>query len=165
MNTVHERTLGPTSKQVVFFAREKYSKELVDEMLPLWKEHYDEIALYKDIPLSPDLKVYGAAEFADILRIFTARQEGKLIGYEVFLVHNHPHYSTCRSANQDILFLSKDLRRGFMGYRFIKWADEMLKEDGVQVVFQHVKVSHDFSPLLKRLGYVEHDILYSKRLS
>lgn len=163
MNATLEHTPKHTTK-IIDFAQENLSLKLVDEMVPLWIEHYEEIALYKDLKLSPLMSVYENAQSQKLLRIYTARHDGELVGYQVLFVHPHPHYSEILSANQDILFLAASMRRGLIGYRFIKWCDEQLKHDGVGLVFQHVKTTHNFGPLLQRMGYVEHDIIFSRRL-
>lgn len=145
------------------FALERYCQALIDEMTPLWKKHYDEIALYKDIPLAPNLTMYARAAEMGYLTIFTARQADKLVGYEVLFVSPHPHYQSAIMATQDILFLDKSMRGGLNGYKFIKWCDIQLRAMGVHLVMQHVKKNHDFSPLLMRMGYIEHDKIYSRR--
>lgn len=157
--------MTPLSNVIIDFAREKYSDALIDEMLPLWKDHYDEIAMYTDFPLSPNLVMYKQSDDAGFLRIFTARHEGKLVGYQVFFIHNHPHYSSMRQAVQDNLFLLDKMRIGMTGYRFLKWADERLAEDGVDIIFQNVRKTAHFGRMLERLGYAEHDILYSRRVT
>jgi hypothetical protein len=151
--------------KTINFRQEPFNKTLIEEMLPLWRDHYEELALYKDFPLSPTLYVYENASMRSILRIYTAREEDRLVGYQVFFVHAHPHFSGAMEAIQDLLFLSQDMRKGFTGYRFLKWCDEQLTSDGVNLIFQHVNKDHDYGPLLRRLGYVAHDILYSKRVS
>lgn len=146
------------------FQREAYSAALVEEMLPLFEAHWQEIAHYKDIPLEPDLAVYEASDRAGILRVFTARKEGTLHGYIVFFVRSNPHYKSSIQASQDILFLSQPMRQGLTGYRFIQWCDDQLAIDGVQAVYHHVKGARDFGPVLERMGYEAVDIIYARRL-
>lgn len=155
----------PFVNRTIDFAREVYSDSLIEEMLPLWRAHYEEIALYKDIALSPLFAVYLHAEKTGALRIFTARSEGRLVGYEVFFIHLHPHYSSALEAVQDILFLSNEMRHGWIGYRFIRWCDDQLDQTGAKVVFRCVSNMHDYAPLLERAGYRQHDVLYSRRVS
>jgi hypothetical protein len=138
---------------------------LVERMRPLWEDHYEEIARFKDIPLNPDLSVYARADAGGTLRIFTCTLGDELCGYQVFFVAPNPHYKESLQAVQDILFLDATVRQGLTGYKFIKWCDEQLKADGIQIVFQHVKLSNDFSPILKRLGYEEHEKVLSRRLN
>lgn len=162
---VMEKPLANMRTMPIDFARENHSRELRMEMFPLWKEHYKEIALYKDIPLSPSFAVYDNAEKNGMLRIFTARNEGKLVGYEVFFIHPHPHYSLAIEAVQDILFLSHDMRRGSIGYRFLKWCDQQLESSKAQVIFRCISNMNDYSVLLERMGYRQHDVVFSRRIS
>lgn len=147
------------------FAREKYSDELVDEMWPLWKKHYDEVAAFKDILLDPDLKLYEGCAERNSLRIFTARNEDQLMGYQVFLVLQNSHYKSMTQAVQDILYIDPSMRKGMTGYRFIKWCDTQLASEEVQFVFQHVKAAHDFTGILERLGYKLHEKIMARRLN
>ena len=146
------------------FAREISGAGLHQELIPLLQEHYDEIAQFKDIPLKPDFLRYDAIEKAGALRVYTARDDGRLVGYAIFIVGPHLHYKTSLQAVQDVLFLTEKLRRGLSGLKFIKWCDKMLASDGVQVVCQHVKKARDFGKVLLRLGYRHADTLYVRRL-
>lgn len=151
------------------FSLEPYSDALIEEMLPLWQAHYDEVAHFKDIPLDPNLAVYAGIAANGNLRIFTARQWSEsginLVGYQVFFLNANPHYKTSFQAVQDILFLDESVRKGMTGYRFIKWCDAQLKAGGVQVAIQHVKAKHDFGRILERLGYGLQDLIYTRRLA
>ena len=144
------------------FSLEQISESLLGEFMPLLSEHYLEIAHYKDIPLDPDWDRYRAIAAAGALRIFTARDSGKLIVYSIFFVQRNPHYKTSLSAINDIIFIAKE-RRGF-GRRFIAWCDEQLREIGVQVVVHHIKAAHDWSPMLERMGYDFQDKIMTRRL-
>lgn len=143
--------------------RESFA-DFIDEALPLLQAHYEEVAKYKDIPLSVDVEMYLKLEEVGTLRIFTAREEGGLIGYAVYFVRYNPHYSTSLQAVQDVLFLAKGERRGLAGYKLIKYADERLAEEGVEVVYHHVKLRQDFGPLLERLGYEPIETIWGRRL-
>ena len=145
------------------YAQESYDA-VIEEIMPLIEEHYLEIAKYKDIPLEPDWPTYKAMDKLGILRIFTCRDEetNKLLGYGIYLVKSHLHYSSCLVGQQDILFITKE-KRG-MGFKFILWCDKQLEYQGVKMVIQHVKASHNFGPMLEKLGYELMDLIYTKRL-
>lgn len=135
---------------------------MAEEALPLLDLHYKEIAHYLDIPLKPNFEGYFNAEDSGALRVFTARKEGKLIGYAIFFLKHNLHYSSSLQAAQDILFLHPG-HRG-TGGRFIKWCDTQLQAEGVQAVYHHVKAAHNFGPLLERMGYSLVDHIYARRL-
>lgn len=141
------------------FARESIS-DVWTEVQALLNEHWREIAHYQDIPLQPDEQLYLTSP---ALRCFTAREDS-LVGYACFIVCPNKHYMGSLQAMQDVLFISPSHRKGLTGYRFIRWCDEQLKAEGVQVVYHHTKAAHDFGALLKRQGYEEVDRIYAKRL-
>lgn len=134
---------------------------VLGEIQPLLERHWREIAYFQDIPLEPDYGGYERAEAANRLRIFTARRDGALVGYAIFFLGNL-HYKSARIATQDILFLVPECR-GFPGYRLIRFSDQQLKAEGVEVTYHHVKVAHDFGPLLVHMGYQAVDTIYARR--
>ena len=135
--------------------------QVLDEIKPLLMKHWEEIAHFKAVPLDPDYDAYLRAEAQGKLRVFTARKDGTLVGYSVFFMGNL-HYRSARIATQDILFLLPECR-GFTGYRLIRFSDSELKAEGVEVTYHHVKVAHDFGPLLAHMGYAPVDIIYARR--
>ena len=151
------------------YARERLTPGLLHEALPLLRAHKDEIAHYQDIPLDVAEEKYLAMDLAGTLRVFTARVDdatasldNKLVGYAVFFVAPNLHYRGSLQASQDILYMDP-AHRG-RGLVFINWCDEQLRQEGVQAVYQHLKVEHDFGRALERLGYVFVDKIYARRL-
>jgi|6_EtaG_2_1085325.scaffolds.fasta_scaffold02539_2 hypothetical protein len=145
----------------LIYQLEKFG-DVIDEALPLVIKHYNEIAHYKDIPLDPDTDMYVKMEKLGILKVFTARKSGELVGYAVFIVKPNPHYKTSVQAIQDVIYIDPACR-GF-GHKFIIWIDLQLKDMGVKVAYQHVKVAYNFGPMLERIGYKLIDYVYGKRL-
>lgn len=148
------------------FDREAMTHALYEEMTPLLMKHYEEVAHFKDIPLDPDIDFYVKLEEGGYLRTYVARDEedGKIIGYSVFILRRNPHYKGSLQASQDVIFIDPK-RRGF-GKEFILWCDDQLKKEGADVSYHHVKVKPelDFSPLLRKLGYQYIDAIYGRRL-
>jgi len=145
-----------------------YQAELVsdlwEEATPLLEAHWREVAHYQDIALKPDVETYAKLQAAGQLRCYTARDCGRLIGYVVFFVRPNPHYATSIQAHQDVLFVALDYRKGMVGVRLIKFAEQRLRAEGVQVIYHHAKRTNKVGELLKRLGYELVDEIYAKRL-
>jgi len=136
-----------------------------EDARPLLEKHWEEIALNKDtIKLNPDWDAYAELEDAGVLKIFTARLDGQLIGYFVVFVKEHLHYKDHLFAYNDILFLTKEYRKGFTGAKLMKFAEKCLKEDGVSVVIVNTKRHKPFDVLLNWLGYKHIENIYSKVL-
>lgn len=133
------------------------------EIYPIFEKHWEEIAHHKDIPLDPNIEIYHKLDDSGAIRVYTAREDGELVGYCVFFIHPNLHYKNSLHANQDVLYIKKE-KRGRFGMKFISWCDEQLRKEGVQVISQHVKKAHDFGPLLKRLDYELVDLIYARRL-
>jgi GNAT superfamily N-acetyltransferase len=138
-------------------------EDVLEEIRPLLATHWEEIAHYRDLPLDPDWDKYRATEERGALRIFTARIEGRMVGYLIYIVTPGLHYRSTLQATQDIYFVVPE-HRGGLGRRLLRFADACLKEEGVQVIYQHVKAAHNFGPMLERQGYVLIDLIYGKRL-
>ena len=148
--------------RVMKFQREK-AQDVFKEMIPLLEKHWEEIAHYKDIPLDPDFNIYFNMEDLDMLRVFTARDdENTLIGYAVFFIKANAHYRSSLQALQDVLFIKPDCRG--TGLKFIVWCDNQLQKEKIQVVYHHVKQSHNFGSALERIGYKLVDLIYARRL-
>lgn len=151
------------ARRGTYFQEERVSA-LWDESMPLLERHFDEIAHYKDIALAPDQVTYEEMERAGVLRCYTARHNGELVGYAVFFVRPGMHYRHSLQAIQDVLFVVPERRVGTTGIRLIRFAEARLKALGVQVVYHHAKLTNRVGELLVKLGYELVDQLYAKRL-
>lgn len=139
--------------------------QVVDEIKPLLEKHWKEVANYRDdIKLEPDWQRYEALENNGALLILTARRDDVLVGYSVFIISNHLHYTSCKVGANDILFLLPEERKGRVGMKLIMESEKVLKQVGVNRVIWHVKKEPDFSPLLKHLGYEHEEIVMGKLL-
>jgi len=146
------------------FALENLAK-VRREIEPLLEEHWKEIALNKEIiKLNPDWRAYGELDKINALRIYTARKEGKLMGYFVILVSRSLHYKDHLFANNDIVFLRKSARRGLTGLKLVKFAVESLQAEGVTKLHVNTKTHQPFDPIMERLGFEEIETVFSKVL-
>ena len=148
----------------IVYASEDLS-EFVDELQHILNEHYDELCVTKDFPLLPDYEAYGRLTVNNMLRCITCRAEGNLIGYVMFIVQPHLHYMTCKTAFEDLYFVKKEFRRGRIGIKLFQYAEDVLRQEGVNRIIMHTKIHLDNSRLFEYLGYKHTDKLYTKILS
>lgn len=137
----------------------------IEELRLLLPEHYEELCVTKDFPLLPDYEAYGRLVVADMLRCITCRNDGKLIGYAIFIVQPHLHYKSCKTAFEDLYFVKKEFRQGRIGIRLFQYAEDVLKKAGVHRIIMHTKIHLDNSRLFEYLGYKHTDKLFTKILS
>lgn len=147
---------------VVTFSVESFSAA-ADSMRHLFAQHWQEIANYKDeIPLDIDYEQYRTLEDRGALFFLAARKANELIGYSIFFLARHPHYKSTLMAMNDVIYITPSERKGRTGIRLIKESELRLKRLGVQKISWHLKPSHDFSAILKRMGYMHEEIMLGK---
>ena len=145
------------------FAEEPFTADFVDEVSSLTIRHWVEVGRM-DVKFQPDWHLYTSGSDLGFLKLFTARRDGVLKGYAVFVLRNHPHYSGTTIACQDVLYLDKAERKGMAGARFIKFCEQQLSTMDVAIVQQSTTVNHDFGSVLERLGYTPTSIIYERRI-
>jgi hypothetical protein len=148
----------------VTYAHEPFSS-FVEELQALLPEHYEELCVVKEYPLDPDWVTYARLEQAGILPCVTARVDGKLVGYVIYMTQPHLHYRACMTAFEDIYFLKKEYRLGRTGIRLFQYAEKVLKQLGVNRVVMGTKVHSDKSRLFEYLGYKMTDKVFTKLLN
>ena len=146
------------------YAREDFYvvKQEADE---LFYKHWEEIALNKDkIKLNPDWSFYETVYNSGNLGVYTVRKDAKLVGYFFVVASSHPHYKDHIFANNDIVYIDPDYRKGLVGFKLIKFVEEDLKKMGVSVLTVSTTVHKPFDAVLERLGFENTERLYSKYL-
>lgn len=152
------------NKRGLTFQRER-AVDLWEEAMPLFEKHYKEICHYKDLKLNPDVENYNALEEAGAIRCYTARMNGDLIGYCVWFLKYNPHYRDSLQALQDVLFLLPEYRGTRAGLKLIRYCEDRLREENVQVIYHHIKINTPHTiDLFRKLGYEEIDVIMGKRL-
>jgi len=145
----------------------KYALECLpsikQDILPLIEEHWELVALNKGaIKLNPDWKQYAALDASGILKIFTARDNGVLVGYFILVVNNSLHYKDHIFAVCDIIFVTPEARKGATGYKLLKYAENWCIENNVSLLNINTKVHLPFDKLLVKTGFNFIERIYSK---
>jgi hypothetical protein len=144
----------------ITFNTEKF-EDFYLESVPLTEEHHKEVDLF-GLELDVNLETYLAAQDAHILKGFTVRENGKLIGYSLYFVFKHTHHRSSIHAKQDVLFIQKD-KRG-IGTKFIKYCEDRLRDNAINFIHQAVPAMNDWSIILERAGYRKLETAYTKEL-
>lgn len=147
------------------FSLEEVRPPLIEELSPLVKAHWLELGHYRDFEPDPNFDAYLNLQDVQMVRVFTARTEEGVCGYAVFFVRMHLHYREKIYANQDLFYLKPSHRGHGLGSAFVRFCDDMLAAEGVDVVMHSVKPSNHFGDLLKKHGYELLDHVYARRLT
>lgn len=133
---------------------QKETGKVFEEDSPaLYPQHYEEMAEYTDkIKLDPMIGTYWKLYNAGKLEIHSVRDNGNLVGYNVWMIGRYIHAQGSKTASSDMLYLLPEYRKGLLGFRFLKWSLDEIKKSGAQRIIFHVKVTRDYGPLVERLG-------------
>lgn len=141
------------------FNQESYSKA-IDDIKKLLDEHMDEIKYdHADVNFS----LYKVAEEKGLLKIYTAREDSKLIGYCVMSV-GKCHKSGKIKAHQELFYIEPEYRRIGLGKALIYHVDKQLRFSGVQISVQSVPSNMKWDDLLTGIGYKKHRTIYEKEI-
>lgn len=138
--------------------------DVINQALPLMREHFKEIHFLSDFEFNPDVNYYYALEASNNLKLFTVFVDDTLVGYSIYFVRQHPHSKQVFMAWQDAIYLAPEFRGNGMGKELVETADMFLSEIGCNVVFNFVSSKLDFGPLLQSVGYELIDKMYARRL-
>lgn len=146
------------------FQTERLS-ECMEEAKPLLKNHWQEVALNKDIiPLVPDYHGYFALEREQKLCVCTARDDGKIVGYAVYVYDRQINFPVLW-AESNICYLDPQSRRPRAAHRLLEFTEESLKRRGVRVMNTGVKNDHPaLGRVLESMGHKPIETVYAKVL-
>ena len=135
-----------------------------DDIEPLIMDHWNDSGIFDDVVPDIDWDTYLIIEERGMFKTFSARHNGNLVGYQGYTIMPHHHYKKMMVASQTVIFILKEYRKGFVGSKFIDFAEILLSKSGVDMILQHTKDRKDLSVLFKRKGYEIMDHVYIKRL-
>lgn len=106
---------------------------------PLIRAHWREVAVHQDeVPLDVNWAQYEEMERLGRLFILTMRVNENLVGYNIFFVMAHMHYSKTIHALNDIVYVAPH-QRGLDGVRLILEAEKHLEKLSARKIIYHSK--------------------------
>ncbi len=131
----------------------------------IFPEHWRELALHQgEIPISIDEGKYSNLDHLGILLILTARDEGKLVGYYLWFLMPHPHYSASGPMGlTDMYFILPAYRNG-LGTKLFVESERELRKRGIVKAITSCKVHEDHTRMLELLGWTFSDKTFVKLL-
>jgi hypothetical protein len=131
----------------------------------VFPSHWRELALHQDeIPLSIDEKKYETLDATGVLLILTARDAGNLVGYFLWFLMPHLHYSQSGPMGMtDMYFVLPEYRSG-TGARLFIASEAELRRRGVIKAITSCKVHEDHTQFLEKLGWIFSDKTFVKLL-
>jgi hypothetical protein len=141
------------------------AEQFFDEAAALLIEHREELATDKSLMvLKPDVERYYGIEALGWLMVIGAYRGSKLIGYSVNIVSNNLHYADLIQGQNDVLFLTKDERKGSAGLRLIRQTHKLMKMEGAKIMLWHAKPGTNLDKLMPRMGGTVQDVIWKVNL-
>ena len=133
------------------------------EITPLAELEWEESG-HPTQPLVIDWDAYFHLEDIGVLKFFTARKDGLLIGYFIVLVSTPLTAKGELVGSYDSVYVHKDHRKSSVGKRLFDYVEACMKEDGVYRVVASSSVKNPIGNFLSRIGYNEIETKYEKVL-
>lgn len=147
------------------YAIEQVSESFTEQADAIMREMYDTTVASSDIPnYAFDWERYRQVQQAGMLLLTTARFEGLLVGFALYLVIDHPHHQGTRSAECDAIAINVSLRGNQIGRSLIDFSTDYLRRLGVSFVTHRYRTCYNTEPIFPKLGFrlIEH--VYMKDL-
>lgn len=139
------------------FATYQEAKELI-------RLNVDETGFDKEL-FNLDLNMYEVMDSVGMLKVYTAREYGVLVGYAVFVVvESQLHYKGIKAATNDVLFIAPEHRKGSAGFKLLKYAEQKLRGIGVRILSIGITDKRDWGRIAERMGYIPSERIYFKRI-
>ena len=90
--------------KMINYTIEKF-ENVLPELKELVKEHYEESAFYKDIPLNVDWELMMRLEQFGDFKLFVVKKDSKVIGYATFVLSNSIEYKDSFQASMQNIFI------------------------------------------------------------
>lgn len=133
---------------MIVFAVERYAQCGL-EIAAAAVDHEREMGRYDGVfVLDPNLDTYQKLDAVDALHFVTAREDGLLLGYAIFIIMPHSHYRNVLWAAGDGLWLDHLARRPRVAARMLDAIEDSLRARGVVLVSIP---THPDRPALARL--------------
>lgn len=127
--------------------------DVLDEVQELWRLHFQETEGYRaSLGYNPDVQGFLGYDRAGMFRLFTARDNGRLIGQLGFIVYRSRHTQT-QTASEDFFYVRDENRGAGVANDLMRYALMELRDEGIDQVTFSDKQPSDLEPFLKRFGF------------
>jgi len=144
---------------------QEFLSDVKDEVVFLIQDHFNEVYPVREVfELDMDWDLYGQLENLGLLKIFTARDDGRLVGYLWVILSPNLHSRGSMLACDDGLYVAKSYRGQAVAKDLVRFTERCLKEDGIKVFHIVGTTEKPIDSFVKRMGYTEIETKFQKVL-
>jgi GNAT superfamily N-acetyltransferase len=146
--------------------REPLSDRLIGEMEALVRDFFAKTEAGSNRPpLDYDWPQHYLLEELGAYLVFTARERGRLVGFNMYNIWKHPHHKTVTYAICSLLGVWVSERGHGIGRQLVEYAETHLPDYGVEYMVHGDRYYHGKASLFEKLpGYVLMERHYQKKL-
>lgn len=138
-------------------------EDTLEELKPILHKHHKEASsLNESIELDPDYDAYEMMDENGYILFYTARDDGKLIGYCLYFILKDLQHKSHLVAKNDFIFIDPSYRKTGVSVELFKRAEEVLRDLGVSYITQSMKKHREFKTLMDILEYDELEVVYHR---
>lgn len=137
---------------------------IADEGAYLIHDHWLELEESYGHAPDPDYDSYLKLEEMGVIKAFSVRDKGEMVGYATFMMTPHLHYKSVPYAINDMLFIKKSYRGRAIGSDFIKYIESNLRDNNTTIISINSKVATPLNRLLDKLDYTHTENVYRKNI-
>lgn len=137
----------------------------VNEVADLIADYYARTNAQEGIPpLMIHWPFFLKLEKKHSLLLYTAREDTKLVGVNMYLLMLHPQHYGMKTAICNTLGVNPDYRGRGIATDLVKYAEKHLVAYGVKMIVHGHRSIYKVEPLFPKLGFVETERMYTKVL-
>lgn len=163
-------SIAPALSGKVAYQLETNFDQAVAATRYLWNAHWTEIASYRDVrAFDPNLAQRRRLLELNMLMVFTARQDGRVVGYIDWVIFPDPQARLQLTAETDVYYVEPRRDRALIMLRLMRKSLEHLAERKVIVARPRTKLKakgpgRGAGVLWRRCGFAPYEIIYAKVL-
>ncbi len=129
------------------------------------EEQYDNTVANTDIPrYDHDWDLYATLAKHGRLLVVTARDDGYLVGYTMYVMSKIPHHKTHSVGICDGIVTWYTYRGQGIGRRMLAHAERELRGRDIDRMVNHYRVCYDTEPMFPKAGFKLIEHVYMKEL-
>ena len=139
--------------------------DYLDDLDQMLYEHWIEMGKHRDeVPLDPDYICAATLQDSEHLLTIGVFDDEEMVGYSINILTPLLHSRDTLGAQNAVLWLRPQYRKGFTGVRLIQYTEMMAKHMGCKIFLLSARPDTVMFELLPKLKYDVHETVYSRVL-
>lgn len=137
--------------------------DVISEMVSLLALNFAETSIDPEIGYNPNWGQYLSYELTDSIKVVTARYNGVLVGYAVYLIGAFKHNQDVEYADLDVIWIDEAFREGWVAIKMMRMGEEAVSHRA-KFITATSTLKKPIDVLLRRVGFSPVEVLYHKPL-